>query len=113
MIKVSSRVARFLKRMGYNVKTIDEYWLIDDTLHSYLEGELKNVKPELRISAPSPYEALSWLWEKKQVGLNLMSENKCVCSASIPHKKGMIIEISGEDPDRAMYNCLELIAHQW
>ena len=112
-MKVSSHVARFLKRMGYDIRTIDEYWLIDDTLHTYLEGEIKNIKPELRISAPSPYEALLWLWEKKNINMNLRGENKCICSASIPHKKGMIIEISGDNPDGAMYNCLELIAHQW
>lgn len=113
MIKVSSRVARFLKKIGYNVKTIDEYWVFDDSLHTYLEGEFNNVRPEFRISAPSPYEALSWLWEKKMVRMKLEGENQCICTASLPHKRGMVIEISGEDPDSAMYNCLELVAHQW
>ena len=111
---VSGRVARFLKKLGYQHKTIDEYWIIDNQPHNYLEGELNQVKPCMRISAPKPYEALTWLWEQGKAYISF--ENKgagCVCHAKIPDKPYLNIDIVGGNPDLAIYNCLELLASNW
>lgn len=114
-MRVSIRVAKLLQRLGYSRKCIDEYWLFDDSLHSYLEGDMNGIKPEYRISAPNPYEALSWLWEKGEAYINLKSKRNmpCICSASITRYPKIEIEIAGSDPDSAIYNCLELIARQY
>ena len=114
---VSVRVAKLLQKLGYNVACIDEYWTFENSpinaTHPYLEGEYKKIPKNLRISAPTPYQALEWLWEHDLTRISLVTEReKPIARAKIKHN-GMEIEISGDSPGCAIYNCLELIERSW
>ncbi len=98
---VSRKIAKLLKRLGYNELTVDEYWMNYETPQKYIEAELIGIKPEFRLPAPKPYDALTWL-AKFHNAKFVIEKNYCQIIGL-----GKCVEKYGAEPDVAIIMCLE------
>lgn len=101
---VSFKCAKFLKSLGYDKDSLQEYW-VDGSKHFSLESEVLG-NHALMYPAPEIFEAINWLWLKDIAKIDYFySDGNCS-----PYINEQEIKGKFNSPEEALNEALELLS---
>lgn len=105
MKRVSFKVAKALKEVGYPQRFIDCAYYEDNKLH-HIEDPYKNCRTIIAY-APTYIEAWLWLWREKKIYITFCEHGGgAICSMS---NGKSIFNFSNEDPEESIIEAIRYL----